>query len=296
MKHKNFSQNQNQKLAGVSPPTAAANLTRNGIDFAPSPDEVARRAFFIYLNKGSLPGHDLQHWLQAEAQLFAEHHLINGRSAQKTSESDGGQAKLELTDEAVLESAPGLTGHKVPVAFSEGQSDSVRLIKAVVQEAQTHDRRRADSEQKTPVVPVRQSKQQTDMKTTAGLWIDHRKAVIAIVSAEGEETLEIKSNVEKQPGRFAGVRSTTAYEALQVQADDSREREFTGHLIQFYAEVIAAIRDAESILLFGPGEAKWELKKHLERDKRRGHIIAMETTDKMTDRQIAAKAREYFHK
>jgi stalled ribosome rescue protein Dom34 len=119
------------------------------------------------------------------------------------------------------------------------------------------------------------------MKTTVGLWIDHRKAVIAIVSAEGEETKEIRSNVEKQPGRFAGVRSTTSYEPQQVQADDSHEREFTGHLNQYYAEVIAAIRDAESILIFGPGEAKGELKKRLERDK--------------LGAQIAAKVREYFH-
>jgi stalled ribosome rescue protein Dom34 len=134
------------------------------------------------------------------------------------------------------------------------------------------------------------------MKTTAGLWIDHRKAVIAIVSAEGEETMEIQSNVEKQPGRFAGVRSTTPYESQQVQADDRHEKEFTGHLHQYYDEVIAAIRDAESILIFGPGEAKGELKKRLERDKLGGHIIAVETIDKMTDRQIAAKVREYFHK
>jgi len=134
------------------------------------------------------------------------------------------------------------------------------------------------------------------MKTTAGLWIDHRKAVIAIVSAEGEETMEIRSNVEKQPGRFAGVRSTGHYEAQRVQADDSRERNFTGELNDYYDEVIAAIRGAESILLFGPGEAKGELKKRLERDKLGGHIIAVETIDKMTDRQIAAKVREYFHK
>jgi hypothetical protein len=120
--------------------------------------------------------------------------------------------------------------------------------------------------------------------------------VIAIVSAEGEETMEIRSNVEKQPGRFAGVRSTTSYESQQVQADDSHEREFTGHLNQYYAEVIAAIRDAESILLFGPGEAKGELRRRLEKDKLGGHIIAIETADKMTDRQIAAKVREYFHK
>ena len=134
------------------------------------------------------------------------------------------------------------------------------------------------------------------MKTTVGLWIDHRKAVIAIVSADGEETMEIRSNVEKQLARFAGVRSTTPYEAQQVQADDTHEREFTSHLNKYYDQVIAAIRDAESILLFGPGEAKGELKKRLERDKLGGHIIAIETVDKMTDRQIAAKVREYFHK
>lgn len=133
------------------------------------------------------------------------------------------------------------------------------------------------------------------MKMTVGLWIDHRKAVIAIVSDEGEETMEIKSNVEKQPGRFAGVRSTTRH-GQQAPADDSHEKEFTGHLNNYYDEVTAAIRDAESILLFGPGEAKGELKKRLERDKLGGHIIAIETVDKMTDRQIAAKVREYFHK
>jgi hypothetical protein len=134
------------------------------------------------------------------------------------------------------------------------------------------------------------------MKTTVGLWIDHRKAVIALVSADGEETMEILSNVEKQPGRFAGVRSTTSHQSQDVLADDSHEREFTGHLNQYYDEVIAAIRHAESILLFGPGEAKGELKKRLERDKLGAHIIAIETSDKMTDRQIAAKVREYFHK
>jgi len=42
------------------------------------------------------------------------------------------------------------------------------------------------------------------MNTTAGLWIDHRKAVVAIVSAKGEETMEIKSNVDKTAGQIRG--------------------------------------------------------------------------------------------
>jgi len=134
------------------------------------------------------------------------------------------------------------------------------------------------------------------MRTIVGLWIDHRKAVITVVSDKGEETKVIESNVEKQPGRSAGIRSTTPYESQKVPADDSREQEFTGHLQGYYDEVIAAIRDADSILIFGPGEAKGELRKRLERDKLGGRIVAMETVDKMTDHQIAAKVREYFHR
>ena len=132
------------------------------------------------------------------------------------------------------------------------------------------------------------------MKTNAGLWIDHRKAVIVSVSDKGEETRVIESKVEKQPGRFAGVRSTTSYESQKVPSDGSRGRKFTGQLNIYYDEVISVLRDAESIFLFGPGEAKGELKKCLE-DDRLAHLIeAVETADRMTDRQIAAKVREYF--
>lgn len=134
------------------------------------------------------------------------------------------------------------------------------------------------------------------MNATAGLWIDHRKAVIAIVSAKGEETMEIKSNIDKQPGRFAGVRSTAPYESQLVKADDRLERKLTGHLNQYYAKVIASIRDTDAVLIFGPGEAKGELEKRLTRAKVGGHITVMETTGKLTDRQIAAKALKYFHK
>ena len=132
------------------------------------------------------------------------------------------------------------------------------------------------------------------MKTTIGLWIDHRKAVIVRISDNGEETTVIESKAEKQPGRFAGVRSTTSYESQKVPSDGRRDRQFTDQLNIYYDEVISMLRGAESILLFGPGEAKGELKKRLENDHLPHHIDAVETVDQMTDRQIAAKVREYF--
>ena len=53
-------------------PANAAGLSQNEKDFVPSPDEVARKAYFSYVNQGSSQGHEVQHWLAAEAELIAE--------------------------------------------------------------------------------------------------------------------------------------------------------------------------------------------------------------------------------
>jgi hypothetical protein len=126
------------------------------------------------------------------------------------------------------------------------------------------------------------------MKKQAGLWIDHRKAVIVIVTEAGEEIKEITSNMEKH------VRFTGGTASEDGSTEDVRDRQFGNHLDSYYDGVIAWIRDVESIQIFGPGEAKGELGKRLKDKGFRGHILAVETVDKMTDRQIAAKVREHF--
>ena len=67
-------------------------------------------------------------------------------------------------------------------------------------------------------------------------------------------------------------------------------------LKNFFDEVIACVRDAEAILAVGPGEAKGEFVKRLKSKKHRGRIVELETTDKMTDRQLATKVGEHFAK
>jgi hypothetical protein len=132
------------------------------------------------------------------------------------------------------------------------------------------------------------------MKTTVGVWLDHRKAIIVTGSDNGEEIALIISKVEKQLRRSGDSPLKGHYESQQVPADDSRQRRFTGHLNMYYDAVIACIRKAESILIFGPGEAKGELQKRLESKNLGERIVGIETVDKMTDRQIAAKVRQYF--
>lgn len=72
MKNNKFFPDQNPKPAGAARSVAAGALNQNEIDFAPSADEVARRAYFSYLNRGAPHGQHVQHWLAAEAELIAE--------------------------------------------------------------------------------------------------------------------------------------------------------------------------------------------------------------------------------
>ena len=74
MRHKKSFQDQNQK-SGDAPQLAVSDISKSEIVFAPAADEVARRAYFSYVNQGSRPGHEVQHWLEAEAQLLAERNL-----------------------------------------------------------------------------------------------------------------------------------------------------------------------------------------------------------------------------
>jgi hypothetical protein len=109
-----------------------------------------------------------------------------------------------------------------------------------------------------------------------------------------EEVELIPSMVEKQARRSQESRHEGSFEPQHVPADDSRQRASTGHLNVYYDAVIARIRGAESILIFGPGEAKDELKKRLKKINPGGCIVCVETIDKMTDHQVVAKVRKHF--
>lgn len=123
------------------------------------------------------------------------------------------------------------------------------------------------------------------MKTTVGLWIDHRRAVVVFVTGKDTETKLIDSNIEAHHHQSG----------IAMPADDVRQRELTGQLNRFYDEVVSCIREAESILILGPGEAKGELKQRLEQDDLSRRIVGITTSDKMTDRQIVAVVRGHFN-
>ena len=72
MNHKSAFRENNQGAANLTGLPAAEEFNQNEVYFTPSWDEVARRAYFSYVNQGTPSGCDVQHWLAAEAELIAE--------------------------------------------------------------------------------------------------------------------------------------------------------------------------------------------------------------------------------
>jgi hypothetical protein len=128
------------------------------------------------------------------------------------------------------------------------------------------------------------------MSVKAGVWIDHRQAVLVLITDAGKEIKKITSGIEA-PVRS---RSHNSYTPNDFAAEDRLERKFDSHLKVFYDEVIACLQGSDATLILGPGEAKGELHKRLASKKLRNRIIEMETADKMTDRQLAAKVARHF--
>ena len=124
------------------------------------------------------------------------------------------------------------------------------------------------------------------MHHKVGIWIDHQKAVIVSASADSVTTKTLESDVESHP-RYSG------------QQDGGGEKKYeerhTQHLDRYYDEVVRQLADADELLIFGPGEAKLELKERLRRSKAHSErAVGIETTDKLTDPQIVAKVKEHF--
>ena len=112
--------------------------------------------------------------------------------------------------------------------------------------------------------------------------------MIVLITDEGEEVKKIISGMEKH------VRFTGGDGSEEGSSEDVRDRQFGNHLNSYYDEVIAVVRNADSIQIFGPGEAKGELEKRLKNEGLKDGALSVETVDKMTDRQISAKVREHF--
>jgi hypothetical protein len=130
-------------------------------------------------------------------------------------------------------------------------------------------------------------KRKNPMHKRVGLWIDRNKAVIVSIANNIEGKRIITSDMEHYILYSTVVPGDGSPENL-------RDRRFWNHLGEYYDKIIAHIRDATEIQIFGPEGAKYELQNHLANQGLAGRIVSVEETEKLTDLQIATKVQKRF--
>ncbi len=115
----------------------------------------------------------------------------------------------------------------------------------------------------------------------AVIWIDHSEAHVIHFDAEASESEVVKTrsthpHLHHKSGSAGAGHARAADDYLRTVAD--------------------AVADAGEILVVGPGAAKLELIRHVEKHlpKVAEKILGIETVDHPTDRQLLAYARKAF--
>ena len=125
------------------------------------------------------------------------------------------------------------------------------------------------------------------MNKKVGLWLDRNKAIIVSIANNTEARSIITSDMEH-------------YELYSTvipgdgSPENQRDRRFWNHLGEYYEKILAHLRDASEIQIFGPEEAKYEIQKRLEGEGLAEHIVSIEEAGTLTDVQIATKVRKRF--
>ena len=135
------------------------------------------------------------------------------------------------------------------------------------------------------------------MEKLYGLWVDHGKAVIVSLMNENHKVIHVESDIE---GHFRLKDDSQSISPSNLQGntiESKMDSRYRNHLNIYFQHIIDLLKDAKRLFIFGPGEAKIELKKMIEKNKQFSNKISdIETTDKLTEPQIVAKVKKYFRK
>lgn len=133
------------------------------------------------------------------------------------------------------------------------------------------------------------------MNKKIGVWLDSKSAIILSISANEEKIYKVNSNVESRV-RYNGESKTyTRMGKLHIDPEKNKEERKLHQFKNYFNEIRNYMHDASEIYITGPAQAKIMFKRELQNDKRLfDKISAIESSDSMTEKMIAAKIRKYF--
>ncbi len=122
--------------------------------------------------------------------------------------------------------------------------------------------------------------------TCIGIWMDHSSAHLMDCTSDSIETAIVESTFTHQ-----------VKEQMLSKGENHMHNKEQQQQAGYYKRLAEVIKNYDSVLLFGPTDAKVELLNLLKEDHHFDKVkIEIQQTDKMTENQEHAFVREYFSK
>ncbi len=128
-----------------------------------------------------------------------------------------------------------------------------------------------------------------------GIWLDKEKAHIVTVNNDSITMKTVQSNVENF--RIHGGSGTRLKGGPQDVVQDSRYLEREKHQLKaYFKEITSEIKDADSIVIFGPAETYEKLNKELQENYKAisAKVKSRKRVDSMTENQLKALVKDSF--
>jgi len=133
------------------------------------------------------------------------------------------------------------------------------------------------------------------MTRNVGVWLDHENAMLVTLSDAGEKRRKLSSEVERHTRAHGGGRSANPQGGFDVSTGKRADRRRSHQIKSWFEEIVEAIGDADRIYLGGPGEAKREFLKNLEKRRELAEkVVGMDSAPALTENQWAAMVRDFY--
>ena len=122
------------------------------------------------------------------------------------------------------------------------------------------------------------------MSHKVGIWIDHRKAVVVLASSDLVTAKTVESDVGPH-ARYSERAADPTPDSPQTGRGEKKYAERNRQsLDRYYDDAISQMGQPEALLIFGPGEAKLQLRERVSSSKVLPELaVEIESTDKLTD-------------
>ena len=133
------------------------------------------------------------------------------------------------------------------------------------------------------------------MEKNVGIWLDNEKAYI-ITLIDGNENVEkIESNIETRVRIEGEKKSYSRLGGMFINPQKKKTKRKNHQLKDYFDIILKRTRDASSIYIFGPADAKTNLKKIIQQEKNLNRKLErVDASDKLTQNQMIARVKEVF--